>query len=220
MTEKALNYPITTLMIFTGIILLGFISFSKLPVSLLPDIEFPEITIVTEYENASPKEIEHLVTKQIEEAVASVSGVLDISSVSSEGVSIVKVRFVWGKNMDFAAMEIREKVDLIKGSLPQDVKKSIVLKYNPADTPIMSLSIISPVFNKIELRRIVEKEIKPAIERIDGVAAVNVTGGLVREIKINLDIARLYANNLSIPEIIDALNFANYNYPAGSIKKE
>ncbi len=220
MTEKSLKFPITTLMIFSAVILLGLISFNKLSVSLLPDIEFPEITVVTEYENASPKEIEHLVTKQIEEAVASVGGVKDINSVSSEGISIVKVKFIWGKNMDFAAMEIREKVDLIKGTLPQDVKKSIVLKYNPSDTPIMALSVSSKFYNKIELRRLVEKEIKPALERIDGIAAVNITGGLVREIKINVDVARLYANNLGLQDIIDALNFANYNYPAGSINKD
>ncbi len=219
MTEKVLKYPVTTLMVFTAIVLLGLISFYKLPVSLLPDIEFPQITIVTEYENASPKEIEHLITKQIEEAVASVSGVKDISSISSEGISIVKVKFVWGKNMDMAAMEVREKVDLIKGLLPQDTKKSIVLKYNPSETPIMSLSVSSKFYNQIELRRIVEKEIKPYLERIDGVAAVNITGGLVREIKINVDVARLYANNLSLQEIIDALDSANYNYPAGSINK-
>ncbi len=219
MTEKCLKYPITTIMVFSAIILLGLISFNKLSVSLLPDIEFPEITIVTEYENASPKEIEHLVTKQIEEAVASVSGVKSINSISSEGISIVKVKFIWGKNMDFAAMEIREKVDLIKGTLPQDVKKSIVLKYNPSDTPIMALSVSSKFYNKIELRRLVEKEIKPALERIDGIAAVNVTGGVEREIKINVDVARLYANNLGLQDVIDALNYANYNYPAGSINK-
>lgn len=218
-TEKSITYPVTTIMIFLGIILLGLISFQKLPISLLPNIEFPEITIVTEYENVSSKEIEHLVTKPIEEAVASVSGARDISSISSEGVSIVKVKFNWGKNMDFSAMEIREKVDLIKGSLPQDVKKSIVLKYNPSDTPIMSLSVGSDTYNKIHLRELIKKEINPCLERIEGVAAVNITGGLIREIQVNIDSARLYANNLSIPEIIDAIDQANYNYPAGNLSK-
>ncbi|MBU1078449.1 MAG: efflux RND transporter permease subunit [Spirochaetes bacterium] len=218
-TKRAIQYPITTLMVFLGIILLGLISFQRLPISLLPDIEFPEITIVTEYKNVSPKEIEHLVSKPIEESVASVSGAKDITSISSEGVSIVKVKFNWGKNMDFAAMEVREKADLIKGSLPQDVKKSIVLKYNPSERPIMSLSLSSSSYNKIQLRDIIKKEIKPFLERIDGVAAVNITGGLIREIKVHIDVARLYANNLSIPEVIDAINYANYNYPAGHINK-
>ncbi len=218
-TEKALKYPITTLMVFLAVILLGLISFKKLPVSLLPDIEFPEITIVTEYKNVSSKEIEHLVTKPIEESVASVSGAKEIASISSEGISVVKVKFNWGKNMDITAMEVREKVDLIKGSLPQDVKKSIVLKYNPSETPVMSLSVNSPYYNKIQLRELIKKEIKPSLERIAGVAAVNITGGLIREIKVHIDVSRLYANNLSIPEVIDAINFANYNYPAGSIKK-
>ncbi|MBN1897746.1 MAG: efflux RND transporter permease subunit [Spirochaetes bacterium] len=219
-TENAIKYRVTTLMVFAGIILLGLISFSRLPLSLLPDIEFPEITIVTEYKNVSSKEIEHLVSRPIEEAVASVSGAKDITSISSEGVSIVKVKFNWGKNMDFAAMEVREKVDLIKGTLPQDVKKSIVLKYNPSDRPVLSLSVNSSFYNKVALREFVNKEIKPSLERIDGVASANITGGLVREIQVHLDMGRLYANNLSIPEVIDAINLANYNYPAGNLKKD
>lgn len=219
MTKYSLNHPVTTFMFFLALFLLGTIAFLKLPVSLLPNINFPEITIVTEYKNAAPAEIENLVTRQIEETIASVAGVKDIDSISSEGISIVKVRFSWGKNMDFAAMEIREKIDLIKGSMPQDVHKPIILKYNPSDTPIMGLSVQSPFWNDVRLRQVVEKEIIPALERVDGVASVNVTGGLVREIQVNIDVSKLAAYNLSLEEIIKNIKAANYNYPAGFIKQ-
>src|SRR5512142_2342416 len=97
LTKLALRSPITTFMVFTGIMILGLISFSRLPVALLPDIDFPEITVITQYENASSAEMENLVTRQIEEAVASVAGVKEVSSVSAEGFSVVRIRFVWGR---------------------------------------------------------------------------------------------------------------------------
>ncbi|MGQ9631978.1 MAG: efflux RND transporter permease subunit [bacterium] len=211
--------PITTIMVFSGVVILGAISLGRLKVGLLPPIAFPRLTVITAYENVAPKEIESLVTKPIEEAVGSVGGVERVTSESLEGLSLVNVEFTWGTDMDFAALEVRERVDLIKGALPQDVKKSIISKFDPSETPMMSLGVFSRGIDLMELRRLAERDIKRSLERIEGVASATVTGGLVREIAVDVDLGRLYAHGLSLDEIVHAIDLSNYNYPAGYIER-
>lgn len=220
LTINSLRFPVATCMIFSAVILLGTISFLKLPVALLPDIEFPEITVVTEFDGASPEEIESLVTRPLEESLASVSGVRDVSSVSTEGYSIIRLKFSWGKRMDLSAMEVREKADLVRGSLPQDTRRPIVLKYNPSDQPLMALSITGKADTPGNLRSFIEKEVVPQLHRADGVASVEVTGGAEREIAVDVDLAALSSRNLGLQEVMDSLASANYGYPAGTINRE
>lgn len=210
---------ITTAMLFLGICLLGFISVSKLPVELLPDIELPVLTVITPMDGASPSEIEKLVTVKIEESLASVSGLAGIESESIEGISIVRASFRWGSNMDMALIEAKEKADLIKGELPQDTGKSVVVKYDPSSEPVMIYSITAGSGSSVNLRRRVEKEIVPSIERLAGVALADIAGGDKREILVNLDNRALYSHNLSIHEILQSIDMSNYSYPAGSIVK-
>jgi hydrophobic/amphiphilic exporter-1 (mainly G- bacteria), HAE1 family len=219
MIEVFIKRKITTLMCFLGICLVGGIALTKLPLQLMPDIEFPRLTIVTSYENASPTEIEKLVTRHIEEAVTSVNGVLSLTSESIEGLSLVTARFQWGTNMDIALIETKEKVDIIKGQLPQDTGKSIVVKFDPKADPVMIYTVVTQTGNFKQLRKRVEKEIVPYLERIEGVAVVDVSGGYKRQINISLDAGKIYAHNLSLAEIMQSINFANYSFPAGYVEK-
>ena len=217
--EIFIRRKITTAMIFAALCLLGVISVSGLPVELLPDIELPKLTVITPFENAAPAEVETLVTSRIEEAVTAVGGVSGISSESIEGMSIVKISFNWGIDMDMALIEAKEKVDLIRSELPEDTGKSIVVKYDPSDEPVMIYSVTLINGKGSDTRRRVEKEIVPLIERINGVSLVDLLGGDKREIRVDVDNARLYSHSISLQELAERISMANYSYPAGSIIK-
>ncbi|MFA5099517.1 MAG: efflux RND transporter permease subunit, partial [Candidatus Omnitrophota bacterium] len=216
--KLSVNRPVTVLMLFLGIILLGLISWAKLPQELFPTITYPQITVVTSYENAAPEEIESLITKIVEEAVGTVNNVKRISSVSKEGSSLVMVEFNWGTNMDFAALNVREKIDLIKERLPREAKDPIVMKYNPFDLPVANLAVTGPM-PPLELREMCRKYVKDAIEKVEGVASATITGGEEREILVEIDQPRLRASQISIVSIVESLKSANLNYPAGTIKE-
>ena len=216
--KLSVNRPVTIMMVFLGIILLGFISWAKLPQELFPSITYPQITVVTSYENAAPEEIESLITKIIEEAVGTVNNVKRISSISKEGLSLVMVEFNWGANMDFAALNVREKIDLVKERLPRESQEPIVMKYNPFDLPILTLSITGPL-SSLELREICRKYIKDAMEKVEGVASAVISGGDEREILVEIEQPRLRASQISIVSVVDSLKAANINYPAGTIKE-
>src|SRR3989338_8296773 len=139
----SLRRPVTVFMIFTGIVLLGFISWNRLPQELFPPITYPQLTVLTTYKDAAPEEIEILVTKPLEETIGTVSGLKRISSISKEETSIITADFNWGTNMDFASLGVREKIDLVKERLPRGCEEPVVIKYNPFDLPVMVLSITS-----------------------------------------------------------------------------
>lgn len=216
--KLSVKRPVTTAMLFTAVILLGFISWNRLPQELFPSITYPQITVVTSYQNAAPEEIESLLTKIIEEATGTVNNVKRISSISKEGLSLVMVEFNWGTNMDFAALNVREKIDLIKERLPREASEPVVMKYNPFDLPIMNLSVTGPL-SPLELREACRKYIKDAIEKVEGVASAAISGGDEREIVVEIDQSRLQASQISIVSIVDSLKTANLNYPAGTIKE-
>ena len=219
MLETLIKRRVTTSMIFLGICLIGSISLGRLPVQLLPDIEFPRLTVVTPYENAAPSEIEQLVSKYIEEAVSAVNGVSSIHSESIEGLSLVTAAFEWGTDMDTALIETKERVDIIKGLLPQDTGKSIVVRFDPRADPIMIFSVANRSGDFRRMRMRIEKEIVPFLERIDGVAVVDVSGGYRRQVNINLACSKIFAHNLSLSEVMDNVTMANCNLPAGSVER-
>ena len=218
-SKFSVNRPVTIIMCFLAVVLLGFISYSRLPQELFPSINYPQITVMTSYEGAAPEEIETLITKIIEESVGTVNNVKRISSTSKEGLSLVMVEFNWGTNMDFASLSVREKIDLIKERLPRDAKEPIVMKYNPFDLPIITISATSAEKSPLQLRQTCKKVVKDELEKIEGVASVDITGGLEREILMEIDQSRLQASGISILEVVNTLRTANLNYPAGTIKQ-
>jgi len=216
--DLSIRKPVTVTMVFLAIILLGIISWQRLPQELFPPITFPEISVVTHYLNAAPEEIETIITRPIEEAVGSVPGLKRITSVSREGRSVVTVAFHWGIDINFAALAVREKVDLVKELLPREASDPLVVKFNPLERPIMILSVTGNL-SSFELRELSRRVIKDGLEKIEGVASASISGGLEREIRIEVDQGRLSAAGASLLSIVDALSKANVNYPAGTIKK-
>ena len=216
--ELSIRRPVTVIMFYLGIIILGIISWSRLPQELFPSISYPQITIVTTYENASPQEIETLITKIIEEAVGTVNGLKKISSISKEGLSLIILDFDWGTNMDFASLSVREKIDLIKERLPLGAEDPIVMKYNPFEIPILILSVRGEISSR-ELRELCRKEIKDELEKIEGVASANIVGGREREILVELDQGKLFANKIPILKVAEAIKQTNFTFPAGTIKE-
>ncbi len=216
--EFSIRRPVTITMFYLGIILLGVISWTRLPQELYPSISYPQITVVTTYENASPEEIETLITKIIEEAVGTVNGLKGISSISKEGLSLIILDFDWGTNMDFASLGVREKIDLVKERLPLGAEDPIVMKFNPFEIPILILSVKGGISSR-ELRELCRKEIKDEVEKIDGVASAGISGGREREILVDLDQGKLYASRIPILKVAEAIKQTNFTFPAGTIKE-
>ena len=217
--EFSIKKKVTVYMFTLGLILLGFLSFKRLPQDLFPPITFPQVTVVTDYSNAAPEEIETLITRVIEEAIGSVAGLKRIESVSREGRSTIMASFNWGQDIDFAALAIREKVDLVKERLPKEAADPVVLKFDPLSRPILLLSVTAPDLPPVRMKLLTEKMIKDRLEKVEGVASVSLSGGVNREILVEIDQPRLQANHLSLLEVVNSLDEANVSYPAGSIKK-
>ena len=220
LSEFSVKKPVTISMVFLGIILIGIIAWTRLPRELFPPIVFPQLSVVTRYENAAPQEIETLITKPIEEVVGTVPNLRRISSTSKEGISLVIADFNWGTNMDFASLSVREKIDLIKERLPRESEDSVVVKYNPLELPMMVLSVTGEEFSLYGLKEICRREIKEKLEKIEGVASVILTGGEEREILVEIDQGRLQASGISLLTIVQSLKESNLNFPAGTIEAE
>lgn len=219
LAEFAVRKKVTVVMVTMALILVGVIAFLRLPQELFPHINFPQVTVVTDYANAAPEEIETLITKPIEEAVGSVSGLKRIESISREGRSTVQVTFDWGQDIDVAALAVREKIDLIKERLPKESDDPVVLKFDPLAKPIMILSVTGSSMEPVRLKLLAERMLKHNLEKVEGVASVTVSGGANREIQVDIDQARLQASHLSLLEVIESIEKTNVSYPAGSIKK-
>lgn len=210
---------VTVVMLSCAAVLLGLIAFTRLPQELFPPIAFPQITVITQYPNAAPEEIETLITRPLEEAVGSVVGLKRIESVSQEGRSTIVISFDWGQDIDFAALAVREKIDLSKEKLPKESEDPVVLKFDPLARPILIFSVSSDRLKPVQLKMQAEKILKDNLEKVNGVASITISGGLDREILVEVDQARLQASNLSLLQLTESLEKANVSYPAGGIKK-
>ena len=220
-----LDRPVTTIMLFVGIALLGLISWTKLPQELFPSLAYPQISIVTKYEGAGPEEAEKLISKIIEESAGTVKNIKRVSSISKEGMSIVICDFRWGTDMNFAALDVREKIDLIKERLPKDSREPVVLKFNPFQTEAMVVSVSynrqeTDPWKLVELRQFCKKKLKDELERTDGVAKVEIRGGEQKEILVEVDRGRILANQISLLDVIKVIRETNITYPAGLIKED
>ena len=213
-----INRPILTTVIFLVIIVLGLVSFSRLSIDLMPEITYPTISVVSDYGNVGPQEMEELITRPLEETLAAVQGVEEITSTSSEGRSVVRCSFAWGTDLDVASNDIRDRLDRALGRLPEDMERPTIRKFDISATPIMFLGVSSDM-HPLELRQLVEDQVKYRIERVPGVAALNIWGGLYREIHVDLKADQLKALGLSTNAILSALRSENQTIPAGLFKK-
>ncbi len=220
-THFATTRRVTVAMMAIGLLLFGFIAMSKMPVTLLPSLEYPTLTIRTEYENTGPEEIELLITKPLEESVGVVKGLNKIYSTSTTGRSDVKLQFNWDADMKRAAYDVRDRMDAVQ--LPLDVESPILLRFNPSTDPIMQLSLnidTDSNQNRLKaLRTYADNDLKKKLDPITGVAAVKISGGYEKEIEILPDQFKLSQLGLTINDISNRLRQENINLSGGSIKQ-
>jgi hydrophobic/amphiphilic exporter-1 (mainly G- bacteria), HAE1 family len=217
LTATAVRRPVATVMFFLIVILLGGIAFWQLPVDLMPEVTHPTLTVRTDYPNVGPQEVEDLLTRPIEEAVAGIAGVEEITSSSGEGESMVRVAFTWGIDLDDAADEVRARVDRVRDVLPEGAQAPRVFKFDLSSFPVLFLGVYSDVLDETELRQFTEDRIERRLERVPGVAAVDIRGGLRRQIRVDLDRDRLLALGVSAGEVSRLLREENLNRPAGKV---
>jgi len=218
LAKFALRNPITVLMAVLGCLILGIISFSKLPVDMFPEITFPSITVATFYPGANPQDMERMVTYPVEKAVSTVNGVKYVSSISRQGASLVTIYFNWGTNLDGAQSDVLQAVNLIHGDLPKDVQYPIIRKFDIAQISVVFIAIMGGGLNEGQLYDLAYNVVEPEIEHVPNVAAARVVGGKIREIQVHFDRQHLQAFNLSPEAIIQAVQQANLILPSGDIK--
>ncbi|MCK5520036.1 MAG: efflux RND transporter permease subunit, partial [Candidatus Marinimicrobia bacterium] len=218
-SQLSIRRGVTFAMIYIVAVGFGLFGLSKLKLDLYPTLEFPLIGIITSYEGVGPEDIENLVTRPIESSIVSVQGVKQVTSQSNPGSSILFVEFNWGTDMTKAEIDVRKNIDLFSDYLPDGVSDPITFAFNPAMQPMMFFNISSETFGIAELRKIAVEQIQPRLERLSGVASINVDGGLVREIQVKIDPYRLAANNLSMDQVINAIRYSNLEIPGGILEE-
>ena len=212
----AIERPVTMFMISMVIILLGGISLTRLPVDLMPDTQMPTITVRVNYSGVGPLEMEELVTRPIEQAVSAVAGLERVDSTSSEGSANIRLNFAWGSDLSEAADEVRTRLDRVRGRLPEDADPPTVFKFDSTSMPIMGIGVEGD-FDAVTLRELAQNDLSPRLERVAGVAAVTITGGLRRQIRVDLSREKITALNLAPDRIVQILRTENQNIPLGEI---
>jgi HAE1 family hydrophobic/amphiphilic exporter-1 len=212
----AIERPVTMFMISAVVTLLGFLSLSRLPVDLMPEFEQPTLTVRVSYPGVGPLEMEELITRPMEQAVSAVPGLVRVQSSSSEGNSQVQLNFEWGQDLAEAADEVRTRVDRMRGRLPEEAAAPTIFKFDSNAQPIMQVGIEGD-YDPVTLREVAQNEIAPRFERVDGVAAVTVNGGVRRQIHVELSKEKITALNLSVNTVVQTLRTENQNTPLGEI---
>lgn len=216
--KTVVKRPVTVAMFTLAVMLFGMVGFSRLSVSLLPDLSYPTLTVRTENPGAAPAEIEQLISKPIEESVGVVKGIRKVHSISKAGQSDVVIEFEWGTAMDFATQNVREKLDII--ALPLDVQRPVILRFNPSLDPIVRLGLSTDNTNPRALKQVrtfAEQEIKRQIETISGVAAAQLGGGLQQEIQVIFDQEKAAQRGITAQNIVSRIQSENINMSAGRV---
>jgi HAE1 family hydrophobic/amphiphilic exporter-1 len=219
LSAVAINRPIGLMMVFVGVILIGYVALTRLPVELMPNYSYDTISIITRIRGGIPSpDVERLVSKPIEEAVSDVTHLKELITISKEGESRVVLRFDPGTNMDFASLEVREKFSRVKDKLPKEIEKPVVARYQQTDVPIVILAVTGENYTPEMLRRIVDEKLKSRFQRIEGVANVEVAGGRERKILVQPRRDMLETYNISLGQIINTIGANNLNLLVGDLK--
>ncbi|MDH3255382.1 MAG: efflux RND transporter permease subunit, partial [Acidobacteriota bacterium] len=217
LVEFSLRRRVTISMVAVALVLFGIVAFGRLSINLLPDLTYPSLTVETRLPGAAPAEVEALVSRPIEEVVGVVAGVNRLTSVSKPGLSQVTLEFDWGREMDFAAIDVRQKLDLIR--MPRDASKPVILRFDPANDPVVRLYLTGGR-DLFQLRYVAEEVLKKDLESTEGVAAIKVNGGYEEEIQVRVDEGRLALVGLSIQDVNQRLLRENVNQAGGSLYEE
>ena len=218
LTRIAVKRPVAILMLIATLIVLGLQGYFKMPAEQNPKVEFPRVSVFTTYAGTGPQEMETLITKPIEDAVSSVSGIKNITSVSQEGTSSVNIEFYLGTPLDVAASDVREKVDGVRRQLPDDADPPTISKADISASPIMYLSMRSTANRPSkELRDLADNQVKDTLGQVPGIANIFVSGGDQREISVALNKNRLDAYGLTVSDVAKAIKEQNLNVPSGKV---
>lgn len=215
--ETSIKRPVGVIMIILAIIALGFISFRNLSVDLFPEIDLPIAVVATSYDGAAPQEVEELVTKPIESSVSTIEGIEQVQAQSQPGSSLVMMMFSMDTNLDNALLNVRESVDQVSGFLPESANSPSVLRFDPAQMPVMWIGLTGS--DKAELQRIAENDIQPLFERQAGVGSVQIEGGETEEIQVQLDQQKLTQYGMNSQQVMQAVQSANQSMSAGVIER-
>ena len=217
LAKLAVKRPVTSLMISLIVIGFGLFGLTNLNVNLYPDVSFPTITVFTTYEGVAPEDMETLITRPVEEAVGSISGVRRIRSLSSQGASVVKLNFNWGTNLYFAESDVRKELDFVRRSIPEEADEPIVFSYDPNQEPVVVLALTSDTRSSRELRTVARQRVEQRLERIAGVASGETAGGLERQINVRISNQKMRSYNLTLEQVATKLQAENIQIPAGQL---
>jgi HAE1 family hydrophobic/amphiphilic exporter-1 len=239
LSTLSIRKPIATSMLFTALTLLGLVAFSRTGVDLLPNIAIPRLVVSTVFRDATPEEVETLITEPLEAAATTVQGIKNVQSVSREGLSIITLEFTWGTNMDITLLTLREKLDNARFMLPRNAGRPTITRLDPASQPMMTLALsyndtaksslnsslrfihqhsdTADIERLIALKEAGRLVFKRRLEQVQGVAQAALTGGLEREIIVEFDATKLAKYGITLDETAQALKASNVSIPAGSI---
>ncbi len=216
LTEIAIRRPAFITMVFVALAVLGLFGYSRMGVDLLPKMDWPFVSIVTIYPGAGPKEVESLVSRPLEEAVSSVNKLDNVRSYSYEGVSVVLAQFNFSADVDAVTNDVQRVVEQARSKLPDDAKAPKISKADMNAFPILRVSLTGQMPPR-ELYQFLKDRLKPRLEQVDGVSAVTITGGVEREIRVELDNQKLNAYGISVLQVSQALGRENLDFPTGKI---
>ncbi len=214
--EFSVKRKVTASMMAMILVVLGLISFTRLGLDFFPDLEFPTVSVITTYSGASSEDIENVLTRPLEQTVSSVNRVKKVTSQTSEGVSVISIEFEWGTNLDFAAQDVRDQIGLYEQFLPAEAEDPLVLKFSFSAFPVIFYGITADIPAK-ELKNVIEDEVAPRLERIDGVASARVFSMDEREILVDVDKAALESRGMTLDQLLVTLRAENINLPAGNL---
>ncbi|MBR0278193.1 MAG: efflux RND transporter permease subunit, partial [Clostridia bacterium] len=214
--ELSVKRPVAVTMAVLIFIVLGIYSLSMLPIEMMPDMELSMAVVYTSYSNVGSEEVENLVTKNIESAITSVSGVDTITSNSSEGTSMILVQFVNGTDMDKAIRSMEDNIDLISGYLPDGTNDPMIIRMDTSMMPAAMMSVSYEGYNLTQTKKFLDENVVNKLESVEGVASINVTGASDRQIEVIIDPQKMFGYNLSLSDIATAISYQNQNLPAGS----
>jgi len=220
MIKFAVDRPVAVVMVFTGLVLIGLLSFGRLPVDLLPAINYPNLTVITSYAEVPADDLARLVTQPLEERITGLAGVRRVVSRTREGVSTITVQYDWGTEMDFANLHLREAVDQVsfRNDFPEEADRPLILRWDPGARPVAILALEG----HDDLPRMTEfsREVaKPALEQVEGLSQAEVIGGADREIRVEPDFAKLRLYGLTMADVSTALDVANISFPGGRVRR-
>jgi HAE1 family hydrophobic/amphiphilic exporter-1 len=220
MLRLVIQRPIAISMLFLALVVIGVLSYQRIPVDLLPSITYPRLTVITSYQDIPAEDLERLVTQPIEEVVTALSGVRRVVSRTREGVSIITIEYEWGAQMDFANLHLREAVDRVafRDDFPETAERPVILRWDPLSRPISILTLSGG--DRIEsMTEFAREVVKPALQQVDGISQAEVVGGADREILVEPDVEKMNIYGVTVEDIQSALARSNISFPGGKVRQ-